>query len=102
MIHPIRGLTGMDHRPGSGLEFRVLTDELPLPSVRQRGRSARFNLMGRGCEAVCEELHSGAMNLSRFVTAMPLYYLHIRTGNKLEIDLEGVELPSRAAALSEA
>jgi hypothetical protein len=51
---------------------------------------------------VCEELHSDAMNLSRSVAAMPLYYLHIRTGNKLEIDPEGVELPSLAAALSEA
>ncbi len=51
---------------------------------------------------MCEALHFDAMNLTRSVTAMPLYYLHIRTGNKLEIDLEGVELPSRAAALSEA
>jgi hypothetical protein len=33
---------------------------------------------------------------------MPLYYLHIRTGSKLEVDPEGVELPSLAAALAEA
>jgi hypothetical protein len=33
---------------------------------------------------------------------MPLYYLHIRTGSMLEVDPEGVELPSLAAALAEA
>lgn len=33
---------------------------------------------------------------------MPLYYLHIRTGNKLEVDPDGTELPDLDAALAEA
>jgi hypothetical protein len=32
---------------------------------------------------------------------MPLYYLHIRTGSKREVDPDGVELPTLAAALAE-
>jgi hypothetical protein len=33
---------------------------------------------------------------------MPLYYLHIRHGNRLELDPEGTELPDLEAAVSEA
>lgn len=33
---------------------------------------------------------------------MPLYYLHIRTGNKLELDPDGMELPDIDTAASEA
>ncbi|PVE23776.1 hypothetical protein DC522_14350 [Microvirga sp. KLBC 81] len=39
---------------------------------------------------------------SRFVAAMPLYFLHIRSGDKLEMDPDGVELPGLAAARAEA
>ena len=33
---------------------------------------------------------------------MPLYYLHIRNGDKLEVDPDGTELPDLEAALTEA
>jgi hypothetical protein len=33
---------------------------------------------------------------------MPLYYLHIRNGDKLEVDPDGTELPDLGAALTEA
>jgi hypothetical protein len=33
---------------------------------------------------------------------MPLYYLHIRNGNKLEVDPDGTELPDMDAAFEEA
>ena len=33
---------------------------------------------------------------------MPLYYLHIRIGNELEVDPDGTELPDIDAALAEA
>jgi hypothetical protein len=33
---------------------------------------------------------------------MLLYYLHIRTRRKLDVDLDGIELPDLAAALAEA
>lgn len=33
---------------------------------------------------------------------MPLYYLHIRHGDKLEVDPDGAELPHLDAALTEA
>ncbi|KLK94581.1 hypothetical protein AA309_02810 [Microvirga vignae] len=33
---------------------------------------------------------------------MPLYFLHIRNGDKLEIDPDGMELPDQDAALIEA
>jgi hypothetical protein len=33
---------------------------------------------------------------------MPLYYLHIRNGNKLEVDPDGTDLPDLDAALAEA
>jgi hypothetical protein len=33
---------------------------------------------------------------------MPLYHLHIRTGSKLEIDPDGIELPDLEAACAEA
>ena len=33
---------------------------------------------------------------------MPLYYLHIRNGNKLEVDPDGTELPGLDAAFEEA
>ena len=33
---------------------------------------------------------------------MPLYYLHIRNGDKLEVDPDGTELPDLNAAVAEA
>lgn len=33
---------------------------------------------------------------------MPLYYLHIRNGDKLEVDPDGTELPDLDAAFAEA
>ena len=33
---------------------------------------------------------------------MPLYYLHIRNGDKLEVDPDGTELPDLEAAFAEA
>jgi hypothetical protein len=33
---------------------------------------------------------------------MPLYYLHIRNGDELEVDPDGAELPNIHAALAEA
>ncbi len=33
---------------------------------------------------------------------MPLYYLHIRNGDKLEVDPDGTELPDLEVALTEA
>jgi hypothetical protein len=33
---------------------------------------------------------------------MPLYYLHIRNGTKLELDPDGIELPDMNAAVLEA
>jgi hypothetical protein len=42
------------------------------------------------------------MNLSRSVVAMPLYYLHIRTRPKLEVDPDGIELPDLEVALADA
>ena len=33
---------------------------------------------------------------------MPLYYLHIRNGNKLEVDPDGTELPDLETAFEEA
>ena len=33
---------------------------------------------------------------------MPLYYLHIRNGEKLEVDPDGTELPDLDAAFAEA
>ena len=33
---------------------------------------------------------------------MPLYYLHIRNGDKLEVDPDGTELPNLDAAFAEA
>ena len=38
----------------------------------------------------------------RFFVMMPLYYLHIRNGDKLEVDPDGTELPDLDAALAEA
>ena len=38
----------------------------------------------------------------RFLVMMPLYYLHIRNGDKLEVDPDGTELPDLDAALAEA
>ena len=38
----------------------------------------------------------------RFLVMMPLYYLHIRNGDKLEVDPDGTELPDLDAAFSEA
>ena len=38
----------------------------------------------------------------RFFVMMPLYYLHIRNGDKLEVDPDGTELPDLDAAFSEA
>jgi len=38
----------------------------------------------------------------RFLAMMPLYYLHIRNGGKLEVDPDGIELPDLDAALAEA
>jgi hypothetical protein len=40
--------------------------------------------------------------VNRFVSVMPLYYFHIRTGDKLEIDPDGTELPDLDAAVAEA
>ncbi len=39
---------------------------------------------------------------SRFRAIMPLYYLHIRNGDKLELDPDGMELPDLDAAVGEA
>ena len=38
----------------------------------------------------------------RFLVMMPLYYLHIRNGDKLEVDPDGTELPDLEAAFAEA
>jgi hypothetical protein len=38
----------------------------------------------------------------KFLAMMPLYYLHIRNGDKLELDPDGTELPDIDAALAEA
>jgi hypothetical protein len=39
---------------------------------------------------------------SRFLAMMPLYYLHIRNGDKFEVDPDGMELPDLDAAVVEA
>jgi hypothetical protein len=36
------------------------------------------------------------------LTMMPLYYLHIRNGDKLEVDPDGTELPDLESAFEEA
>jgi hypothetical protein len=38
----------------------------------------------------------------RFLIMMPLYYLHIRNGDKLEVDPDGTELPDLDVAFAEA
>ena len=39
---------------------------------------------------------------SKLLAMMPLYYLHIRNSDKLEMDPDGTELPDLEAALTEA